>query len=133
MQFKKTINVFLAITLLLSNIGFAYTIHYCDDKIASVSLNTVSNINSIEKSCCEQTETQSKCCKNKIVKSVEKSDQIISKIISFNLEYNLFYCQFYNSSSISKVDLKNKKVKSYYCNANAPPLYLLYSQYTFYS
>jgi len=40
MSLKKCTGLFLAFLLLVSNIGFAFDVHYCGGKIASISLNT---------------------------------------------------------------------------------------------
>ena len=40
MNLKKCTGLFLALLLLVSNIGFAFDVHYCGGKIASVSLKT---------------------------------------------------------------------------------------------
>jgi hypothetical protein len=40
MNFKKQISIFLAILLLVSNVGLAFNVHYCGGEIASVSLNS---------------------------------------------------------------------------------------------
>lgn len=132
MNFRKQISLFLAFFLLVSNLGLAFNVHYCDNEIASVSIN--SNSKEIEKDCCGKVERESKCCKNKIIKSVEKSDQITSKVVSFDFNCNLVFnkCNplvFFNVKYLDKTD--NSLV--YYSEANPPPLYLLYSQYIFYA
>ncbi|WP_395061243.1 hypothetical protein [Flavobacterium sp.] len=133
MIFKKHISIILAIFLLVSNVGLAFNVHYCDDVVASVTLNSTSNSPEVEKDCCGIVEKESKCCKNKIVKSSDKSDQLIEKsttptfdafIVNKDWKYVVFNANFYH---------KNSETPTYYCNANAPPLYLLYSQYTFYA
>jgi hypothetical protein len=132
MFFKKQIIVLLSFLVLFTNTGMAFTIHYCDDQIASVSLNTVS-FHEIEKDCCGEVERMSKCCHNKIIKSHDGIDQIVAKVdsiqfvglifIKFQENYNLYVVKKFNSSNLI----------CYTNNANSPPLYKLYSQYCFYS
>lgn len=55
MNLKKCTGLFLAFLLLVSNIGFAFDVHYCGGEIASVSLNT-SVTASTEKKCCGASE-----------------------------------------------------------------------------
>ena len=64
MNIKRCTSLFLAFLLLVSNVGMAFNVHYCDDEIASVSLNTATNSQEIEKDCCGKVERASKCCKN---------------------------------------------------------------------
>jgi hypothetical protein len=133
MNFRKQISVLLTIFLLISNLGFAFNVHYCDDEIASVSLNTAINSQDVEKDCCGKVERASKCCKNKIIKSNEKSDQITVKISSLGAHYNLVFNEWKPVVFAEKYNFKPREITTYYCDANAPPLYLLYSQYTFYA
>ncbi len=133
MNFKKHINLLLTFFLLVSNLGLAFNVHYCDNEIASVSINTASNSQEIEKNCCGKIEKKSKCCKNKIIKSNEKSDQIMVKISSLDVNSILFFSGWNPVVFRDIFNFKPREITTYYCDANAPPLYLLYSQYTFYS
>jgi len=133
MNFKKHISLFLATFLLFSNIGFAVSVHYCADKVASVTLNSELNASNSESNCCGSIEKESKCCKNKLVKSSEKQDQLIVKSLVTMFDFCLFDST--NSSIVFQTPffIKKEQKTAYYCDANAPPLYLLYSQYTFYA
>ncbi len=133
MNFRKHISLFLALFLLVSNLGLAFNVHYCDNEIASVSINTASNSQEIEKNCCGKIEKKSKCCKNKIIKSNEKSDQITVNISSLDVNSILFFSGWNPVVFRDIFNFKPREITTYYCDANAPPLYLLYSQYTFYS
>ncbi len=133
MNFKKHINLLLTFFLLVSNLGLAFNVHYCDNEIASVSINTASNSQEIEKNCCGKIEKKSKCCKNKIIKSNEKSDQITVKISSLDVNFILFFSEWKPVVFGDIFNFKPREIAAYYCDANAPPLYLLYSQYTFYA
>ncbi|MEI7508859.1 MAG: hypothetical protein WCJ62_05270 [Flavobacterium sp.] len=133
MNFKKHISLFLAVLLLVSSMGLAFTIHYCDNEIAAVSINTASNAQEIEKGCCGVVEKESKCCKNKIIKSHEKSDQITVRILALDTNYH-WVCNDWKPIVFSnEFHFDTKAFPSYFCDAHAPPLYLLYSQYTFYA
>ena len=131
MNFRKYTNVLLVFFLLVSNLGMSFNVHYCDNEIASVSINTATPSHEIEKDCCGVVEKKSKCCHNKIIKSNEKFDQITAK--SFSIDYNLVYNEWKSLVFPDAFNFQQKVTSSYYCDANAPPLYLLYSQYTFYS
>ena len=133
MIFKKQISIILAVFLLVSNLGLAFNVHYCADKIASVSVSTISNSQEIEKDWCGKVVIESKCCKNKIIKSTEKPDQITVKISSLDAQYNLVFNEWQPVVFLEKSNFQPRDFATYYCDANAPPLYLLYSQYTFYA
>ena len=133
MNFKKHISLFLAFFLLVSNLGLAFNVHYCDDEIASVSINPSSNFVETEKDCCGEVEKESKCCKTKLIKSNEKSEQIVAKSFSFEIDSFCVFSEWKPIVFASKFNFKKRDFTTYYCDANAPPLYLLYSQYIFYS
>lgn len=133
MNFRKQISIFLVFFLLVSSLGLAFNVHYCDDEVASVSINIASNSQEIEKNCCGKIEKESKCCKNKIIKSNEKSDQITTKISSLDANSTLFFNEWKPVVFANTIHIKKRDIPTYYCDANAPPLYLLYSQYTFYA
>lgn len=132
MIFKKHISILLTFFLLVSNLGLAFNVHYCDDKIVSVTLNTASCFHEAEATCCGEVEKESKCCHNKIIKTEIKSDQIIVKSLSFDADFLLGTYDWKPVAFVSKINFKKRDTLTYYCDVNAPPLYLLYSQYTFY-
>jgi hypothetical protein len=133
MNFRKHICILLTFFLLGSNLGLAFNVHYCDDKIASVSLSTASNIQEVEMNCCGEVEIASKCCKNKIIKTEIKSDQILVKSLCFDANFIPVFNEWKPFLFSSNFNFKSRDNVTYYCDANAPPLYLLYSQYTFYA
>ena len=133
MIFKKHIIFLITFFLLVSNLGLAFNVHYCGNEIASVTVTTVSVGQNIEKNCCGIVEKDSKCCKNKIIKSEIKADQIIVKSLSFSANYTLVYNDWKPLLFASDFNFKTRENSTYYCSAHAPPLYLLYSQFTFYA
>jgi hypothetical protein len=57
MKFKKHISILLAFFLLVSNVGLAFDVHYCGEKVASIQpfyLKSGEVSNSVEKGCCEK-------------------------------------------------------------------------------
>lgn len=131
MILKRHISIFLAILLLASNFGLAINVHYCEDKVSSVTVG--SSGNNAEEECCGAIEKESKCCHDKIVKSDEKSDQILVKSQTFEAHY-IPIVHDWNPITVSfNIKTPKRGAITYYCEANAPPLYLLYSQFTFYA
>ena len=136
MQIKKHISIFLAFFVLVSNSGLAFNVHYCEGKIAAISSvfskEEVCKMPIKEaKFCCakEQT-THKKCCSDKEVKLESKTEKVVIKTISFDLD-SVFVIQEFNSFDFvflpKTVTTQNV---TYYCDANAPPLYKLYCQFT---
>jgi len=132
MSIKKCTVLFLAVLLLVSNIGFAFDVHYCGGKIASVSLNTAASA-APEKKCCGKTEKKSSCCKDKVVHFEKKSDDATLKIFFFQLAFPAVIQEFNPIVFLAIPNFKNSQIISYCSDANAPPLFKLYSQYIFYA
>jgi len=132
MNLKKCTGLFLAFLLLVSNIGFAFDVHYCRGKIASVSLNTTVFV-SPEKKCCGASEKKSSCCKDKVVHFEKKSDDATIKIFFFQIAFPAIIQEFKPIAFLSIPIFKSNQITSYYSDANAPPLYQLYQQYIFYA
>ncbi|WP_333666313.1 HYC_CC_PP family protein [Flavobacterium sp.] len=133
MIFKKNLSLLLTFFLLVSNLGLAFNVHYCDNQIASVTLSTASASQEAEMDCCGVVEKKSKCCKDKIIKSEIKSDQLVAKSLSFDVDAIPVYNDWQPIVFTTVFNFNTRENFSYYCDAHAPPLYLLYSQYTFYS
>ena len=132
MIFKKHLSIFLTFFLLVSNIGLAFNVHYCGDEIVSVTLNTATSSQKAEATCCGIVEKKSKCCNDKIIKAEVKSDQILAKSLSFDTYFIPVSSDWKPITFTSNFNFKQRYNFTYYCDANVPPLYLLYSQYTFY-
>lgn len=133
MIFKKHLSILLTALLLVSNLGLAINVHYCADEIASITINVVPDSGKGVDQCCGIVEEGPGCCNDKIIKAEIKSDQIIVKSLSFDPALQSAIYDWKPEVFISKNHFKQKNNSTYYCDANAPPLYLLYSQYTFYA
>lgn len=133
MIFKKHLSILLTALLLVSNLGLAINVHYCADEIASITINVVPDSGKGVDQCCGIVEEEPGCCNDKIIKAEIKSDQIIVKSLSFDPALHSAIFDWKPEVFISKNHFKQKNNSTYYCDANAPPLYLLYSQYTFYA
>ncbi|WP_264526155.1 MULTISPECIES: hypothetical protein [unclassified Flavobacterium] len=131
MKLKKCTGLFLAFLLLVSNIGFAFDVHYCGGEIASVSLNTT--VAAAEKNCCGASEKKSSCCKDKVVHFEKKSDDATLKFFFFQLAFPPVIQEYQPIAFLGISNFKSNQVISYYSDANAPPLFKLYHQYIFYS
>ncbi len=133
MVFKKQISILVTLLLLVSNLGLAFNVHYCDNQIASITLNTTQSSQKAEATCCGQVEKKSKCCKDKIIKAEIKVDQTIVKSLSVDADFLPMVYNWKPMVFVPKIKFTKRDTLTYYCDANAPPLYLLYSQYTFYA
>lgn len=141
MKISKHIAVLVALLILISNIGLAFNVHYCEGNIASVSFDykasepCISEQNSIKDSCCAQQNTHENCCENSKVE-IKKSttDTINNKNIQIDLP-SFTLVEIWESTvfkSSSKISIA-KESTHFYCNSNAPPFYKLYSQLIFYA
>lgn len=134
MKITKCTSLFLAILILVSNMGMAFSVHFCGGKVAGISsfYNVDQNTDeSIHQCCIEKANENKSCCKDKIVKLNKKSD-FTSKAFSCETSVAIIIQEtktFYRSFSVGRSGL----LSSYYCDANAPPLFKLYSQYIFYA
>ena len=133
MNFRKHICTLLAVLLLVSNVGFAFNVHYCGDEIASVSLKSSFSSNDTEENCCGIIEEKSHCCKNKVLHFQKKSETSTFNVFTFNSDI-LFLNQDWKPFQITSTpNFKRNSITSYFCDANAPPFFKLYSQYIFYA
>ena len=134
MKFKKHISIFLALFLLVSNVGLAFNVHYCGKNIASISLKTAIPVQNFEKGCCEKIASKKhSCCSDKVFSFQQKADNLIIKAFSFQADY-FFIVEEWNPIVFSSFsNFKNSQITSYYCDANAQPLFKLYHQYIFYA
>jgi len=139
MNFKKHISILTALLILVSNSGLAFSVHYCEGKIASIS-SVFSNEEVCkmpvveEETCCAKPETTHKdCCSDKKINLKSKTEKIIIKTIS--LDFEPAYFSDYKTQIFAAIETQHFSNESvaFYCESNAPPLYKLYCQYTFYA
>ena len=135
MQFRKGTSILLALFILFSNLGLAFNVHYCQNKIASVSVNYEfsETCDAPITSCCAAENNHKKCCSDKVVKLEKKSDNILVK--SLQLDLHSFIVGELNwgpnFNSVASVD--SNQMIDFYCDSNAPPFYKLYCQLVFYA
>ena len=134
MKFKKHISLFLAVLLLVSNVGLAFNVHFCGGEVSSVSLNSTLPSLQSENGCCGKKVTTKKdsCCKDKKIVIEKKTDNGIVKSFSFQFDYVCLIPEFQCVVFEDVSNFKNNQSLTYYCDANAPPLFKLYSQYLLY-
>jgi hypothetical protein len=141
MQFKKCTSLFLAILLLVSNLGLAFNVHYCGDKIASFSsaFSTIQNYESQESfqsDCCcvRQYQGEDSCCKDEVIDLKKESKDELIKTLLFQIDapFVLVKSTEFLFAKAEKITSKNN-ITAYYCSPNAPPLFKLYKQYIFYA
>ncbi|NUM80807.1 hypothetical protein HUU42_08380 [bacterium] len=128
----------MAFYLLISSSGLAFNVHYCGDTIASVS-SVFSNeepcemeIHPEEKACCTaSSDSHDGCCSDETIQA--DFDDVVIKQLQFDFDYVSVLPTVEFSFYTNRVDLINEQLFDYYCDANAPPLYQLYSQFVFYA
>jgi len=132
MNFRKHICLFLAFFLLVSNMGFAVNVHYCGNEISGISLKPEFSPSKTGKDCCGMTIKKSDCCKSKVVHFQKKSENTVAKIFAFEMQHAIPTPSWNPIVFSPTANFKSDRSTSYYCDANAPPLFKLYSQYIFY-
>lgn len=123
----------MAFLLLVSNAGLAFNVHFCGGSISSIS--SVYNTPGAEKDCCGKSIVTShkKCCTDKVVNLKGKTDYGVVKAFSFQADM-LFVVHPVKPVVFShNMVYKTCQVSTYYCDAHAPPLFKLYTQYIFYA
>ncbi|WP_394758963.1 hypothetical protein [Flavobacterium sp.] len=133
MKITKHISILLAVLLLVSNIGFAFNVHYCGDEIASVSIDDPFFKQNPEDDCCGIAEKKSNCCNDKVIKFDKKSDNSIVKIVSFQTDIPFVFQEWKPIIFGEKPVFENCKIVSYTCNANASPIFMRNCQLIFYA
>jgi hypothetical protein len=128
----------MAFYLLISSSGLAFNVHYCGDTVASVStvFNTeepcVMDIHSEEKACCSaSSENHDGCCSDETIQA--DFDEVVIKQVQFDFDYVSVLPTVDFSFYTNRVKQINEQLFDYYCDANAPPLYQLYTQLVFYA
>ena len=138
MIFKKQISLLIAFLVLVSNSGLAFNIHFCEGEIASItSIFTKAEVCEMpvqkEVACClKQEPTHDECCSDKEVSLKNNVEKVIVKI-SIDSNYLLAYHQFIPLEYTHSTTKKIIQEVVYNFDANAPPLYQLYCQYTLYA
>ncbi|HTO35261.1 MAG TPA: hypothetical protein VLZ72_03425 [Flavobacterium sp.] len=138
MLFQKVNSVLLALYLLASTSGLAFNVHYCEGEIASItsifSLEEPCEIKppQIEKSCCQiEDDSHDSCCSDETLQA--DTGEVVLKQVYFDFDYFALILTSIQNIFSSEETLYENNTTLYYCDANAPPLYLLYSQYIFYA
>ncbi|MBP9849932.1 MAG: hypothetical protein KBC58_10890 [Flavobacterium sp.] len=141
MNFRKHINILLAMLILVSNVGLAFNVHYCEGKISGISFNYKVDEPCVEEkptkisSCCAVENSHDSCCTNdKVEIKKTSSENVLVKSFQLDLVTYIPVQEFQVSHPVSlKEVILLSENPSFYCESNAPPLYKLYSQYIFYA
>lgn len=119
--------------------GMALNVHFCEGKLASISTaynveETCEKPKTVEKKCCAEKEVDhKKCCSDKELDLKKKSEEVVIKTFSFQIDMPCLVEDWKPivfetlPASIQQTPIE------YCCDANAPPLFKLYSQYIFYA
>lgn len=128
----------MAFYLLISSCGLAFNVHYCGETVASISsvFKTEepcgTEIHQEEESCCRaSSENHEGCCSDETIQA--DFDDVVIKQISFDFDFLSVLQTVDYPFFTHRAELIKEQLFDYYCNANAPPLYQLYSQFVFYA
>lgn len=139
-MFRKCTSFLLAALILVSNVGLAFNVHFCEGQLASISsAYATAEIVDVpaapaEKSCCAKPDADHKsCCKDKTVSLKDKSDNTIIKTISFGISAPFVAVhEVYSNFFVAEISAE-KLVLQYFSSTHSPPLFKLYNQYIFYA
>ena len=130
---SRKLQVFLlALLMLVSNVGLAFTIHYCGGNISSIAFNEQLPSSSTD-SCCSHLVVDNKCCSDKVISIKDGSDRVAEKIFSQqDIGIGVLteeYLEFANARNISRI----AESISYQFVSTRPPLFKLLCQFIFYA
>ena len=100
MKFKKQICIFLAFFLLVSSTGFSFNIHFCGDKLSSVSVKSNFIKPDSHKSCCAVVEKKESCCNDKVFNFHKSIEQLIVKSFSSQITLDVLIPELNNGQLI---------------------------------
>ncbi len=139
MYFRKHISGLLACLLLISNSGFAFSVHYCGGQIAGItSAFNKSEICEMplvqDKACCAAfTDDHKACCEDKVV-DLEKSQDVVIKNFAFSIGSPFIAPSLQPDNIVNAaVDFIPAVKLNYYHQPHSPPLFRLYHQFIFYA
>lgn len=136
MKIKQHISIILSILLLYSSSGLALNVHYCNDKVAFITLKyqETTSISCIEISNTnEVAEQTTSCCSNKLLKTNKDTSKKIIKEFQLQLVDFVLTNNWFTNLVINEIPSLFSTHFIYNSRANAPPLYKLYCRYIFYS
>jgi hypothetical protein len=147
MKLNRHISIVLSALVLFANMGLALNMHYCHDKVTSVSFaykinrpvnshhHTHDEAEAEGKGCCKKVvKSHKKCCKDDVLKLKGSDEKAVVK--SVQLDLGAFYAvdawrpSVFNTFAAPVI---KKDTPSFYCESNAPPFYKLYCQYVLYA
>ncbi|MFJ1411372.1 HYC_CC_PP family protein [Capnocytophaga canimorsus] len=149
-------HILFSLLLIFSNSGLAFSLHYCKERLASVSVTVepvttdkesksccLSDEESIlycddkskePKSCCLSDEESIPCCDDKSIEAPQTDDEFLSKILKINESTFILPCEVAHIF-VKTASAERKLSNSYTQNtqSNSPPLYQLYCRLVFYA
>ena len=131
---RKVTSILLVFLILFSNSGWAFSFHFCNDNLASITLENkfyyVDNQDSCSSKieCCYEDNQHNDCCNDKLFESSSSDSKFLSKIFELNLSFFTLSEQILHIFENVSVSKAKKKNPAFYVDLKAPPLYKLYCQ-----
>ncbi len=135
MHFRKHISIILATLILLANLSLSFSVHYCNDEIASVSFQYQNEEPCIDEEtvCCTKQDTHESCCATKSTQVNKTTDDVFFKTFQVKLQPAVLNTIFNQNLILNVTELHKPAVTLYYFDSQAPPLYKLYCQMVLYA
>ena len=135
MLFRKHINILLATLILLANLSLSFSIHYCNDEIASISFQYQNEEPCIDEqtACCVKQYTHDTCCSNKQTQVESITGDVLIKTFNFNVQLAILSAIWNLNFILNTSESVTSTTSFYYFDSHAPPLYKLYCQVVLYA
>lgn len=133
MKFTKQISIFLAIFILISNIGYSFNVNFCCGKVKSIAITTPYSYQTDNKKCCGEYKNENHCCKSNKIYLKTKADGFVSGFLFLTLGFSQNSILKFEKRYFSNNYSQNQSIKQYCYTPKIPRLYKLYHQLIFYA
>lgn len=132
---KRILIFTMSLLLLVSATGLTFTVHFCGDRIASLSSGFPDSVaqrsSGIESCCAKKAKADKGCCSEKLVKIKAKPEVVAKQEVKLD----------FTSPAVLAAPLFNSylpvaspiHIFRYDCIPHGPPLYKLYNQFMLYA
>jgi hypothetical protein len=120
---------------LLANLSLSFSVHYCNDEIASISFLYQNEEPCIDEqtACCAKQNTHDSCCSNKQTQVERITGDVLIKTFHFNLQFDILNAVWHPNFILNTSESFTSTISFYYFDSHAPPLYKLYCQLVLYA
>jgi len=136
MFLKRPVAFVIAWLLLVSNTGFALSVHYCGGRVSSVTSALIAKkeISAKPEDCCgTKVKSHKSCCSDKTFRVKAKRTDGIAKFQQPNFSPAIFPDSPGFFQPIAGFSSEAAQKTAFHCDCHAPPLFKLHCQLVFYA